>query len=324
MLTLLNIACYPDSLLEYCDASDFEQSYHKYGCDGVEMIYVGKDEREIITPHSIVGLHMSFYPYWIDLWNGNRQALRKEFGSEEIVESFYGGKERSALIQQFKTDLERARILGARYVVFHVSNTSIAEVYSYQMEHTDEEIIDASAELINTLLDNDNPYTFDFLMENLWFPGFTMAKPTMTQRLLEKVHYTRKGIMLDIGHLMNTNIDLRSEDEACEYIHKILDAHGDLNKFIKGIHLHQSLSGSYVKHFIGRTPALVKDYYERLSQVYDHLGKIDTHQPMTCKNTKSIIERIRPEYLVYEHNAKNRVQREQYLELQAEALEPSR
>lgn len=322
MLTLFNIACYPDILSEYADALDFEQSCRKYGCDGVEMIYVEKDEREIIPSHSVIGLHMSFYPYWIGLWNGDKQALIKEFGSEEVYKSFYGGKDRQTLIRQFKADLERAEALGVRYVVFHVSNTSIPEVYSYKMEHSDEEIIDASAELINTLLDG-SAHTFDFLMENLWFPGLTMAEPAMTQRLLEKVHYPRKGLMLDIGHLMNTDIDLKSEEEACDYIHKMLDAHGDLVRFIKGVHLHQSLSGPYVKQFIGQTPHLTENYYDRLSQVYTHLGNIDMHLPMTCKGTNDLIRRIHPEYLVYEHNAKNRAEREHYLKLQVEALQRS-
>ena len=59
---------------------------------------------------------------WIDFWNGNKEALIKEFGTQETYEWFYGGKDRNALIRNFTTDLERAKALDVRYVVFHVSN----------------------------------------------------------------------------------------------------------------------------------------------------------------------------------------------------------
>jgi hypothetical protein len=317
--TLLNIACCPESLSEYRDAADFEQSYRQCGCDGVEMIYAEEDKTNMLDSKSIVGLHLSFYPDWIDFWNGNKEALLKEFGTQDTYEWFYGGKDRSTLIHNFTTDLERAEALNVRYVVFHVSNVTISETYTYRMEHTNEEIIDAAADLINVILD-DKKYNFDFLMENLAWPGLTMTQPAVTQRLLNKVHCPRKGIMLDIGHLMNTNIDLQSEEEACAYVNKMLDAHGELTKFIKGVHLHQSLSGSYVKQCLKNPAIPIGDYCQRMAQAYDHINKIDWHRPMTCAGTKALIERIAPKYLVYELNAKNRVEREHLLKIQTDAL----
>lgn len=319
MRTLMNIACCRESLSEYRDASDFEQSYHTYGYDGVEMIYAEEDSRKIIAPQSVVGLHLLFYPNWIDFWNGNKEALLKEFGTKETYEWFYGGKDRSALIRHFTEDLERAKALNVRYVVFHVSNVTIAEMYTYQMEHTNEEIVDAAVALINIILD-DKKYNFDVLMENLSWPGLTMTQPTVTQRLLDKVYYPHKGIMLDIGHLMNTNIDLQSEDEACSYVHKMLDAHGELTKFIKGMHLHQSLSGSYVKQCLQNPAVPTGDYCQRMAQAYAHINKIDWHRPMTCSGTKSLIERIAPDYLVCELSANNREEREHLLKIQTDVL----
>ena len=319
----MNIACYPENLSEYRNASDFEWSYRQYGCDGVEMIYAEEDNRKIITPQSVIGLHMSFYPCWMDFWNGNKEALLKEFDTQKTYEWFYGGKDRNALIHQFILDLERAQALNVRYVVFHVSNINISEMFTSHMEYTNEEIVDAAADLINVLLD-DKEYDFDFLMENLAWPGFTMTQPTVTQRLLDKVHYSRKGIMLDIGHLMNTNIDLQSEEEACSYVHKMLDTHGELTKFIKGVHLHQSLSGPYVKQCLLNPPALVGDYCQRMAQAYAYNNKIDWHRPMTCAGTQALIERIAPEYLVCELSAKGRMEREHLLKIQTDILKNQR
>ena len=78
-------------------------------------------------------------------------------------------------------------------------------------------MVDAAAELINSLLDGKG-YQFEFLMENLWWPGLTLTRPEITERLLSQVHYPRKGLMLDTGHLMHTNWELRSQEEAVDYI----------------------------------------------------------------------------------------------------------
>lgn len=80
-------------------------------------------------------------------------------------------------------------------------------------------------------------------MENLWWPGFTFTSPQMTQKLMDGIHYEKKGIMLDTGHLLHTNLDLRNQREGIAYIQKQLEEHGELCSWIKGIHLNQSLTG---------------------------------------------------------------------------------
>ena len=89
-------------------------------------------------------------------------------------------------------------------------------------------------------------------MENLWWPGLTMTRPEITERLLAQVHYPRKGIMLDTGHLMHTNLDLSTEEEAIDYVLEQIGKHGKMVSYIRGMHLNQSLTGSYVKEFLSR------------------------------------------------------------------------
>ena len=42
--------------------------------------------------------------------------------------------------------------LGAEYVVFHVSDVSMEECFTYRFSHTNNQVIDAALELINELL----------------------------------------------------------------------------------------------------------------------------------------------------------------------------
>lgn len=60
--------------------------------------------------------------------------------------------------------------------------------------------------------------------------------------LLEQVKYPRKGIMLDIGHLLHTNTALRTEEDAVKYLREVLGRYEDLS-IILGVHYHQTLEG---------------------------------------------------------------------------------
>lgn len=289
------------------------------GCSGAEVICDGTDEPLGACGDMAVGYHMMFYADWLDFWRGDIGALNRKFGSEEVWQGFYGGTGRNVLIRQFHNDLLRAERLGAKYVVFHVSDVSIEEGFTYRWEHRDEEVIDAAAELINLLLDGQD-YNFEFLMENLHWPGFTFTNPEMTMRLLSRVNYEKKGIMLDTGHLMCTNRDIRDQAEGCRYIHQMLEEHGALNRFVRGVHLHQSVSGAYVKDSFKRMPSMGKDYYARFAQAYDHIGRIDTHQPFDCTEVRELVARIGPEYLVHELSAKTSEEKKALVRIQQKAL----
>lgn len=319
MKHILSIPSYHEALLEYESCKDLENSYKQIGCDGLEMIRCDEDVRGIITEEMVTGLHMIFYPEWLDFWLQDEKALLHEFGEPAVWESFYQGKTFDAVMKQFEADLQFAVKMKAEYVVFHVSDVTINGVFTHQHKHSDEEVIDAAATIINKLLDGKN-YAFDFLMENLWWPGLTMTNPEKTKRLLDKVNYPNKGIMLDVGHLLCANMELENQEEACQYLHDILDAHDRIHpslcKSIKGIHLHQSISGQYAKKMLASPPMLRHGYYERFAQVYELLGSIDTHMPWETIEIRKVIERINPQFLVHELLAKNREHREMLLKRQ--------
>lgn len=357
MEQILYIPSFDKMLAEYADAADLMASYAQYGCTGLEIIRCnyGSENNEIpkgdgdrernrrltgaaeISPEMIRGVHMIFYPAWLDFWRGDEAALLKEFGSRETWEGFYMGRDRSALISQFTADLDYAKKVGAAYVVFHVSDVLIEEVFTHCHAHSDREVIDVNIEVINEILDGGD-YEFDFLMENLWWPGLTMTDPVMTKRLLDGVHYKKKGIMLDLGHLMCANMELNSEEEAIEYIGHMLSEHdllrtdtGDgeesgrsLTSYIKGVHMHQSITGAFAKKSLKEVRekglTLAEDYYDRFSQVYELLGNVDTHRPFTSPEAKGLIERIAPKYAVHELMAKDRVERDAMLSRQSRLL----
>jgi len=317
MKTMFNLTTSYEDLDRFADQKELVEFMD--GFDGVELMQFEEDSKDMIPKEKVIGFHMGYFPYWVDFWNRNEAALTKEFDSRENWEHVYGGKDRSAIVNRLKKDLEWAHYYGAEYVVFHVSDARIEETFTLKYQHTDEEVIDATIELINELLKAEDG-SIAFLVENLWQPGLSFTRPEMTRRLLEGIQYPNKGIMLDTGHLLHTNLKLRTLEEGLRYIHSLLDEHGQLCKYIRGVHLNQSLTGEYCEEIMKNPPELGNTYEERYGKMFWHAFAVDKHLPFTCDGIKELIERIAPEYLTFEFITADKIRHKEFLDAQRKAL----
>lgn len=317
MKTVFNLTTSEEDLDRFQDSEEFLEMLH--GFDGVELMYFEEDSKKIIPSNKVIGIHMHFFPFWLDFWNGNERALFKEFDTRETWEQYYGGSDRSALIKCFQKDLAQAHAYGAEYVVFHVSEASIEESFTWSYRHTDEEVVDATADLLNELMKEEDG-SLTLLLENLWQPGLRFTDPKITKRLLDRVHYQNKGIMLDTGHLLHTNTKLSTQEEGVAYIHQMLDLHGDLCQFIRGIHLNQSLTGKYCEDTMKNPPQMKATYAERYTQMFFHAFAVDRHEPFLCDGVSNLIERIAPEYLNFEFITADKKQHLEYLKKQRKVI----
>ena len=277
--------------------ADFFQSH---GCDGLEVMPLDNydpadlehpippEECSLIRSTMVRGVHCCCLGDWMD-------------------------KDREELIRHYRKDLDYAKWMGAEYVVFHVVQVNDEEGFTYVMQHEDREVLTAAASFINELLEGQD-YDFWFLMENLWWPGLNFLSPEDTRYLLERVHYEKKGFMLDTGHFLHTNLDLKTQEEGVDYLNQMLDAHGDLVSYIKGIHLQQSLTGDYVKEWLSTRHELPEDPSERFCKVYEHIFKIDKHEPFTAEGVPAMVQRIQPLYVTYEYITRSREELGKYLD----------
>lgn len=319
MKHIMNLPLSTQILEDYGGTKGIDWMCKDCRCDGLEMVWGGDEGRFPISQKQAIGWHLTYYTDWFDFWQEDTIKLNQKFGTSNIWETIYNGHTKEALLRRYEEDIERALQYDVEYMVYHVSDVSIEETYMYQWSHSDEDVIDAAAELINILFDGKN-YKFKLLVENLHWPGFKFTNPELTERLLSKIHYKNKGIMLDIGHLMCTNLLIEDQKEGVSFIHKILDQHGNLCSYIEGIHLHQSISGKYVMKYTGQLPELPSNYWERFNKAYPHVLKIDTHQPWENPEIKSIIARLNPTYLVHELAAQNREEKIKKTKIQMNTL----
>ena len=319
----MNFPVFSGMLDQFKDSNDLENYYKQGGLNGLEVILAGESDQGKIRPDMVNGVHLFFHIFWMDLWMGNYERLDHDFDSRQQWLDFYGGDDREAYLEPFRKDLAYAEEIGAKYVVFHVSEVTLRESFIYQYLYTDRKVIDASIEAINILM-SEREYSFDFLVENLWWSGLTMKRPDLTKRLIEGIKYEKKGIMLDVGHYMNTNCRLRTPEDAVAYIHRMLDKHEKagypITDWIKGIHLQMSLGGKYKmqqkrewKKASNRLDFDSIPFYELYRIAYEHAQKIDLHQPFLGEDVPELIERIDPRYITFEFDQKSKEQYEKFI-----------
>ena len=314
-----NLTTYSDDLDRYRDRADLLSALR--GFDGLELMHCGEDVRGIVPPEKIVGVHLCFFPYWYDFYTGDMAACVRNLGGPGAVRALYRGDTREALVDAYRRDIDRAKAEGAQYVVFHVADCSDEELFTLRYRHTSAEVAAAAVELLNTLfLEPDGDLVL--LMENLWHPGLTLRSPDVTDQLLRGVRYQNKGILLDTGHLMHTDLSLRTQAEALSYIRRSIETQGEeVRRAIRGIHLNQSLTGAYMAETAAHPPVLSADPKKRMEQVYTHAFRCDQHRPFTCPGVRDFIEWIDPEYLTFEFISRSRSEQEAMLQEQLKALD---
>ncbi|HHT14916.1 MAG: hypothetical protein ACOX6G_06335 [Christensenellales bacterium] len=315
MYYLTNISNAEIDLMRYHGTEDVQHFLDTMHLDGFEMLMFSNESIEPIQNSQVIGVHLPYFSSVVPFWFNDIERLIEEFGSLETAYQYYTATNKAELIKNTKSIIERVNVINPEYVVFHVSEVSLKETVSYRFHYSNQKVIDCFLEWINGFIFSLNP-NISFLIENLWWPGFSFTNVQETLYLLNGIHYSNKGIILDIGHLLHTNTNLTSLDEGLEYIHQCLDKHQKVLQFIKGIHLHQTLSGEFVHRMIADEILLEGSYQEKLYASYRQVMQIDSHRPFLNDGVSTLVQRISPKYLVYEFITESRKQHESFIQSQ--------
>lgn len=319
MKHIVNTVSENEWLKEYKNRADMDSFIKDCICDGVEVIRGGEDTTGIYCSDNVIGVHLFFYPNWLDFWNMNVSKLEEHFGTREIWENYYQAKNREEFLKPYRADMEYAEAIGAEYAVFHINDVSNEEILTYEWEHTNKEVIIAAAEIINELTKGKN-YHFKLLLENLFTPGMMLLNPNETELMLNLVEYENKGILMDTGHLMCAPQNITDEEQGIDFVLKTVKAHGELAKSIKALHLHKSTTGNFVSELKSKTIIPEKEFYDRWTQSYNIILQIDQHRPFTSPRVQEILELVEPEFVCHEISAKNRSEKVEKVLIQMKAL----
>ncbi|BBB91845.1 MAG TPA: TIM barrel protein [Methylomusa anaerophila] len=325
MLQLVNLSNYiTDNELIANSPERLQNFLEQHNLDGLEMMFCGPCDTRLHKREWLHGCHLRFWPWWLDFWRGDQEALLKQFGSQAAIDACYGGPTREDWLAVYRANIRMAIAAGVKYLVFHVSNVRPAELFNWQFSATSREVIEATLEVVNALAP-EIPADTALLFENLWWPGLTLTDKELTAMLLDNVAHRNSGIMLDTGHLMNTNPDLKTEADGAAYILATLENLGHYRQFVRGIHLHKSLSGKYLRHSQNsQHKAEYGEYGEyaeyTMEEIMNHIFKIDEHRPFTTPAAQQIVDYVQPEFLVHEFMQKSLADWELKLSKQQQAL----
>ena len=263
--------------------------------DGIEQLIY--DNNMILKYKELtIGVHLEYWSYWIDFWWNNQQRLDYIFESNEEKKNYYKAQNIYEWIEYIKKNITLALNLKPQYLVWHVSEANVQEIFTYNFYYNDRQVLLATSEVFNEVA-KIIPDNVLILFENLWWPGLRLNSMENVVYFFEKLKHNNVGIMLDTGHLMNTNINLTSELEASIFIKDIVNNLGSFASLIKGVHLNCSLSGQYQKKFIEQQFKFCEFDKHRL---WEHIIKIDKHEIFQTKAPSFLIDYIQPQYVVHE------------------------
>lgn len=282
---------------------------------GIEMYINSPYGSKVLPSQWVQGAYLSWGDSWLDFWRQDRQALLAQFGSEAEIKASYGGLTRDEWLERCRQQIDTARAAGANYVVFPISEVKPWEIYTWQFSSTDDEVLSAAIEVINELAPTI-PDNIALLFVNHWWPGLRLLDKKKVAKLIHGVKHPNIGFMLDTGHLMNTNQQLKNEVEGVEYILAVLKKLGHYQRYIRGLHVSCSLSGEYVQHKQKQGAGIINGAAERLA----HRLRIDEQRPFRVPAVKSIVYAVRPEVLVHHFRMEPISDWERKIRRQQEAL----
>ena len=269
------------------------------GLDGIETMIGTYHPTSYLSDANVIGLHLLYFPTWLDLWREDIPALEENFGSLERVKECFGGTTKDILIDHYKKEFENAKLIGVKYMVFHVSHVNPRDIFTFNFSYTSREVIESTVELINEVFKGDGPL---LLLENLFWPGLDLSSNESTRYLLDSINYKNKGLLLDTSHLICMNKNISTYDEGADYILNKLEELGDLVDYIYGIHLNASTPSIYLRNDFSDHLSRWNEAntLERYNIEIEHIKNIDTHSVFKSSKLKKILEKIPYQFLTLE------------------------
>ena len=294
-----------NQLFNYCLVPEYETEILKsgktldefiksLGLGGVElMVYKNIPYFQSFVGYA-VGVHLNYWPMWMPFYKRNKQILEKYFSTKEELMNYYGSTYYEGWLKTIRQNIASALQEKPEYLVWHVADCEFDECYTFNFRHSDEDVLLSAARVFNRVADQI-PEDVAVLFENLWWPGLRLTDKEKVKLFFNAIKRKNVGIILDTGHLMNTNPELKTEEEGIEYVCRTIENLGEYASLIHGIHLNLSLSGEYVKTFKREYPQNAN-----LEERYKHIIKIDQHRIYTNPKVQKIIDLVKPDYLVHE------------------------
>lgn len=274
--------------------------------DGVELLLHGNYDIEKIPKDMVKGLHLSYFPTWVDFYNQDPIYL-EDFPTPEAVIQTFGHTSPREMIERFRKDYAAARRLAVHYMVFHVGHVRTKDAFTFNYDYDNRSVLEATIALVNESFTEDSD--IELLFENLWWPGLQLLDPQELEYFMSKIRYKKKGVMLDLSHLLLTTDGFNHPDEAADYILERIEALGESKHWIKGVHINGTFHGDYFhQDHLNQYEALsTLDKEARFMAIYKHISAMDQHIPLATHKLKAILKALNVKYEMIELVGRDRL-----------------
>lgn len=262
--------------------------------DGIENLVYGEEPAKHPVPSLTVGCHLAYWPDWMNFYLGRSNFYKEDFPTEKSLVDYFGGTTVDDWERRIRNNIRAALAEKPAYLVWHVADCTIEETWTRHFHYTNKEVLKAAAEVYSAVADVVPPSVY-VLFENIFWPGLYKLEPEDVDYFFSHLPGKNVGIMLDTGHLMNTNWDIRTEADGADYVCGVVNRLGSMKSLIRGIHMSCSISGDYQRAHLGPPPAKVTPEI-----VGHHIISIDQHRPFTTDAAKRIVDTVEPEFLTHE------------------------
>jgi hypothetical protein len=311
---LINFSVHPSDINRFENKwEDLQEYVNDNKLDGVELL-IGYDEPENDIPKELVKtIHLPFWVTWLDVWKNGEDAVKKYYPNiaPDHLKYCCGGFNQQEMIKNQKKLWDYAALFQPKHAVMHAAHVELEHAFSRDFTYTNLEVLENFASLLNRTAKeyNSSEPPINIAIENLWWPGLDLLYPAQVDDFASRLEFDNWSFLLDTGHLMNTNIGLRCEDEAVDYV---LERYSRLSKDardrMKSIHLNLSLSGEYqTKQLLEGLPEEweKKSFSEKYTTARNHVLKIDQHLAFKSERVRDIIHEIKPEVVIHEFITKD-------------------
>lgn len=262
--------------------------------DGIENLVYGEEPAKHPVPSLTVGCHLAYWPDWMNFYLGRSNLYKEDFPTEKSLVDYFGGTTVDDWERRIRNNIRAALAEKPAYLVWHVADCTIEETWTRHFHYINKEVLKAAAEVYSAVADVVPPSVY-VLFENIFWPGLYKLEPEDVDYFFSRLPGKNVGIMLDTGHLMNTNWDIRTEADGADYVCGVVNRLGSMKNLIRGIHMSCSISGDYQRAHLGPPPAKVTPEI-----VGHHIISIDQHRPFTTDAAKRIVDTVEPEFLTHE------------------------
>ncbi|HJI30203.1 MAG TPA: sugar phosphate isomerase/epimerase [Veillonellaceae bacterium] len=273
---------------------DIEKTLRKLHLDGIENLIYGTEPALHPADGITLGCHLAYWPDWMDFYLGKKDFYEKDFPTKQSLTDTFGGTTVEAWIEKIRRNIRAALAEKPEYLVWHVAHCSLDEIWTRRFCYSSHDVLKAAAEVYGAVAE-EVPPSVTVLFENIFWPGLYTLEPKEVDYFFSLLPGKNIGIMLDTGHLMNTNPRLATEEGGARYVKGVVNRLGSMKSLILGIHLSCSLSGAYQRSLPGTIPTSVTpDIISR------HIISIDQHRPFTTSAARDIMDCVEPRYVTHE------------------------